>query len=104
MEQLDLVNEMDPRSSDYFLVQTEVVSPTKFWKLFTSKLRNKDQVGFAIDGLEDTNPIYRINSEWDSIMNGLKIVFKENWCQCNLEIYCIHNSQRYLKHTIKVLN
>ena len=25
MEQLDLVNEMDPRS-DYFLVQTEVVS------------------------------------------------------------------------------
>ncbi len=99
MKQLDLVNEMDPRPRLFFSTNGSG-KPTKFWKLFTSKLRNKDQVGFAIDGLEDTNHIYRINSEWDSIMNGLKIVLSEREPGVNVTwryIVFSHNSHQVLE-------
>lgn len=71
MKQLDLVNEMDPRPRLFFSTNGSG-KPTKFWKLFTSKLRNKDQVGFAIDGLEDTNHIYRKNARWKDIVTAVE--------------------------------
>ena len=37
-----------------------------------------DVVEFAIDGLEDTNAIYRVNSKWNSVQNGIKTL-RENY-------------------------
>jgi sulfatase maturation enzyme AslB (radical SAM superfamily) len=37
---------------------------------------NSRCITFSIDGLEDTNKIYRINSEWESIMNGFNTIKK----------------------------
>ena len=33
-------------------------------------------VVFSIDGLRDTNPIYRVNSQWDKIMDNVKAYIK----------------------------
>jgi MoaA/NifB/PqqE/SkfB family radical SAM enzyme len=41
---------------------------TNFWTELASVLDSTDKVIFAIDGLEDTNHIYRVNSKWDKIM------------------------------------
>jgi len=43
---------------------------TKFW----SELANIKNlhVRFAIDGLEDTNHIYRVGANWDKLMNNIK--------------------------------
>lgn len=46
----------------------------KFWRSLADVLTIKDTVTFAIDGLEDTNHLYRINSDWTSIMQGLDIM------------------------------
>jgi len=48
----------------------------KFWNALTELLTEKDKIIFAIDGLEDTNHLYRVNSDWKSIMMGLDIMVK----------------------------
>lgn len=47
---------------------------TTFWKKLSEILTKDDTVIFSIDGLEHTNHLYRINSDWTSIMNGLDIM------------------------------
>lgn len=42
----------------------------KWWNNLANSLHDKDIFEFSIDGLEDTNPIYRVNSKWKTIMDG----------------------------------
>ncbi|MDE0092231.1 MAG: radical SAM protein [Oligoflexia bacterium] len=49
---------------------------TNFWKIVTSILDDKDVITFSVDGLKDTNSIYRINSKWDSIQQAMEIACK----------------------------
>jgi len=51
---------------------------TDWWLKVAELLRPTDGVAFAIDGLSDTNHIYRVNSDWDSVMLGVKTL-RENW-------------------------
>ena len=57
-----------------------------------------DRIEFAIDGLEDTNHIYRVNSKWNSIVNGIKTL-RENWQGEMMWRYVIfeHNYHQVLK-------
>jgi MoaA/NifB/PqqE/SkfB family radical SAM enzyme len=48
----------------------------KFWNKLSSLLTKNDTIIFSIDGLEHTNHLYRINSDWPSIMQGLDIMVK----------------------------
>jgi MoaA/NifB/PqqE/SkfB family radical SAM enzyme len=50
----------------------------KFWNTLSELLTEKDTVVFSIDGLEDTNHLYRVNSDWASIMMGLDIMVKSS--------------------------
>ena len=47
---------------------------TEWWRQLGSILTLEDKITFSIDGLEDTNKIYRINSDWNSIINGFKTI------------------------------
>lgn len=45
----------------------------KFWDQAASMTwDNKSEFVFSVDGLEDTNHIYRVNAKWDQIMYGMK--------------------------------
>ena len=48
----------------------------RFWNTLAEVLTEKDTVCFSIDGLEDTNHLYRINADWSSIMMGLDTMVK----------------------------
>lgn len=78
----------------YFIYTNGSAKPAKWWyklgKLFAGK-NHDNKVIFAIDGLEDTNHIYRRNTKWSIIMRNMKafmdgggtprwdyIVFKHN--------------------------
>jgi MoaA/NifB/PqqE/SkfB family radical SAM enzyme len=50
----------------------------EWWEQLGSILTKKDQITFSLDGLEDTNKIYRINSDWKSIINGFNVIKKYN--------------------------
>ena len=52
---------------------------TKYWSALGKKFKDRqDETGnvstllFAIDGLEDTNHIYRVNSKWNKIIDNVK--------------------------------
>ena len=53
----------------------------KFWQNLSARLTEEDTVEFSIDGLEDTNHLYRKNSNWQSIMTGLDIIKKGKACK-----------------------
>jgi MoaA/NifB/PqqE/SkfB family radical SAM enzyme len=46
----------------------------EFWNKLSSLLTPNDTVYFSIDGLEHNNHLYRRNSDWNSIMEGLSIL------------------------------
>jgi MoaA/NifB/PqqE/SkfB family radical SAM enzyme len=39
-----------------------------WWQKTASMLARSDRATFSIDGLEDTNPVYRVNARWPDIM------------------------------------
>lgn len=44
----------------------------EWWQEFSEILNERDTVAFSIDGYDDaSNNIYRVNTNWDSIMTGL---------------------------------
>jgi MoaA/NifB/PqqE/SkfB family radical SAM enzyme len=43
-----------------------------WWEKCENLFKENDSVTFSIDGLEKNNHIYRINTNWDSIMIGVK--------------------------------
>ena len=63
------------RNSKTFRLATAGSHQTKeFWTTLASLMTKDDTIVFGIDGLEDTNHLYRRNSNWSSIMMGLDIM------------------------------
>jgi len=56
---------------------------TVWWQKLKNILTKDDCITFALDGLEDTNHLYRKNAKWDSIMTAVKTLkdkdFKMIW-------------------------
>jgi len=56
---------------------------SKFWHSVCSKLDKNDRIVFAVDGLQDTNHLYRKNSNWHQIMEAIQIAtsydFRTEW-------------------------
>lgn len=51
---------------------------TTWWKKLCSILSEDDSIQFSIDGLEDTNHLYRKNAKWQSIMEAISTVTNYN--------------------------
>ena len=50
----------------------------KWWNELFSILTRNDKITFSVDGMEDTNVIYRENSDWESINLGMKLAGESN--------------------------
>ncbi len=48
----------------------------EWWTKLCSILDKKDSITFSIDGLQDTNHLYRKNSKWNSIIDAIDVVTK----------------------------
>ena len=69
---------------------------TSFWQEVVSILDDKDVITFSVDGLEDTNSIYRINSKWDSIYSAMEIVSKSK-VQADWKFIVFKHNQHQIK-------
>ena len=46
-----------------------------WWERLAEVLNEYDTINFSVDGINDeTNNLYRVNSDWESIMTGMKIM------------------------------
>jgi len=48
----------------------------EWWEQLCSILSHDDGITFSIDGLEDTNHLYRKNAKWNSIIDAIDVVTK----------------------------
>lgn len=63
------------RSTKTFKISTNgSYQKPEFWHSLSARLTPNDTVYFSIDGLEHNNHLYRRNSDWSSIMEGLTIM------------------------------
>lgn len=62
------------QGSNLYIVTNGSHKKSNWWHELGSLLDNNDKVTFSIDGLEDTNKIYRKNSDWQSIMEAAKVL------------------------------
>lgn len=70
--------------------------PTTWWEELNSVLDENDCVVFSIDGLEDTNHVYRINAKWKSIMNGIKVLQKRR-CKMKWKFIVFKHNQHQIR-------
>lgn len=72
----DLVGFIDRFRADknFDLVTAGSKQTEKFWRELSARLTDADTVTFSIDGLEHNNHLYRVNSDWSSIMTALRII------------------------------
>lgn len=69
----DLIDHFRPTKR--FQIHTNGSYQTReFWNQLAERVTEHDEIHFGIDGLEDTNHLYRRNSDWASIMLGLDIM------------------------------
>jgi len=51
----------------------------EWWREFAQICNERDSINFSVDGYDDTsNNLYRVNSNWSSIMQGMSIMAKES--------------------------
>ena len=79
LEQLEYLSKQDnpPR---IFISTNGSGRKEKYWRKLAKLLKPRDVIEFAVDGLEDTNHIYRVNAKWDSIINGMRVVKEYGKC------------------------
>lgn len=68
----------------------------KWWRELNTVLDEKDAIIFSIDGLEDTNHIYRINAKWKSIMDAVSVL-QERKCQMKWKFIVFKHNQHQIK-------
>jgi len=51
----------------------------EWWEEFASICNERDSINFSVDGYDNaSNNLYRINSDWDSIMLGMDVMSKQS--------------------------
>jgi len=73
----------------------------KWWNELNSILDNNDQVTFSIDGLEDTNHLYRKNAKWQSIMDAIEVL-KVRKCQMVWKYIVFKHNQHQIKEAMEL--
>ena len=74
-----------------------------FWKQIISTLDNTDVISFSVDGLKDTNSIYRVNSKWDSIQKAMEIV-SQSQVQAYWKFIIFKHNQHQIKEAQEFSN
>ena len=68
----------------------------KWWAGLNAVLDKDDRITFSIDGLEDTNHIYRKNAKWKSIMDAVNVLQKRR-CKMNWKFIVFKHNQHQIK-------
>lgn len=79
-------------------ITTNGSAKTKTWWQKLNNILDKDDILiFSIDGLEDTNHIYRKNAKWNSIMDAIE-VFTERECELHWKYIVFKHNQHQIKN------
>ena len=88
----------DNSTIDISIVTNGSYKTAEWWQDLGGMLHKNDQVTFSIDGWDqESNELYRVNSNWDSIMLGLKTLYAHSKCKVKWSaIYFNFNENKIL--------
>jgi len=94
---LDLCQKLKNNNCSIWIHTNGSARPTKWWERLKNILGRGDHITFAIDGLEDTNHLYRKNAKWKSIMTAIKTLKDRNFNLVWKFIIFKHNQHQILE-------
>jgi MoaA/NifB/PqqE/SkfB family radical SAM enzyme len=78
IEIIDYIKSINPTLHVYTVTNGSHRSE-KWWRQLAAVSNEYDTINFSIDGYDDvSNNLYRVNSDWDSIMAGMRIMCQES--------------------------
>ena len=69
---LDLCQRLKDNNCSLHIHTNGSAKTKEWWQTLNSTLTKDDSITFALDGLEDTNHLYRKNAKWKSIMDAIE--------------------------------
>jgi len=78
LEIIEYIKIHNPKIHVYTITNGSYRKP-EWWKKFAKLSNEYDTINFSVDGYDNaSNNLYRIGSNWDSIMDGMKIMCQES--------------------------
>jgi|TARA_R110001592_G_scaffold18884_3_gene78138 MoaA/NifB/PqqE/SkfB family radical SAM enzyme len=93
---LNLCKSLKDNNCKISIVTNGSAKTKKWWSELNNMLDENDTITFSIDGLEDTNHLYRKNAKWKSIMNAVKI-FADRKCRTEWKYIVFKHNQHQIK-------
>ena len=98
LEILDYVKTYN-KKIQIFTITNGSYKTSPWWKDFASVSNKHDSINFSIDGYDQkSNDMYRVNSNWDSIMTGMKIMADESEIFVNWAMIVFAFNENYIDH------
>jgi MoaA/NifB/PqqE/SkfB family radical SAM enzyme len=93
-----IIDSFHKKGANVEIVTNGSYKSATWWKELSGLLGENDSITFSVDGLENTNKIYRVNSDWKSIQLGIKTVVKNTTAKVSWKfIPFIHNEDQIYK-------
>jgi MoaA/NifB/PqqE/SkfB family radical SAM enzyme len=78
IEIVDYIKKINPKIHIYTITNGSHRS-AEWWQRLASVSNEYDTINFSIDGYDDaSNNLYRVNSDWDSIMTGMRTMVQQS--------------------------
>ncbi|GEM_PF-7124165 len=82
------------------VIHTNGTQGKRKWEDMVNQLRGIDIVLFSVDGLEQSNHHYRVNSNWELILEGMRISAKK--CHTVWKYIVFSHNQHLIEEAIKL--
>jgi wyosine [tRNA(Phe)-imidazoG37] synthetase (radical SAM superfamily) len=96
-EFLELIKMLKSLDCVLMIVTNGSFKTRKWWQELKILLSEKDTVKFSVDGLEDTNHLYRINADWESIQTGMQVMNNEKNCKTAWKFIVFKHNQHQIE-------
>lgn len=91
------IKEANPKINLYTITNGSYKEP-EWWREYASICNEYDTINFSVDGYDnETNNMYRVNSKFDTIMEGMKIMGKESKAYVNWALILFKFNQDHLQ-------
>ena len=93
---IELCRNLKDNNCRISIITNGSAKPKTWWEELNSVLDQDDMITFSIDGLEDTNHIYRKNAKWKSIMDAVDTL-KKRKCRTEWKFIVFKHNQHQIK-------
>ena len=93
---IQMCKKLKENNCELYITTNGSAKTKSWWQELNSVLQHNDKIRFSIDGLEDTNHIYRKNAKWNSIIDAVSTLSKRK-CRTEWKFIVFKHNQHQIK-------